>query len=369
MNMINLAKNIRAYRKERKLTQEQLAEVLGVTLGAVSKWELGASIPDLTLIIEMAGFFETSIDVLIGYQWHSDSISQIIERMRQLRNEKKFDDASLEAEKALQKYPNHFEITYQSAIQYMLRGMESECRKSSQRALELFERALELIGQNTDHSINEWTLRNHIADVYVFLGQYDEAIKRMKENNVEGLNNGHIGFTIATALHQPDEALGYLSDALIDHLMRLFRLIMGYAEAYGDQKNPDAARDSLLWMHSILQGLKQPGLNTYLNKADAQLLTVCAIIEAQQQQMDRARGYLSQAIMEARQFDQRPDYGFSSMRFYHSKKDHTAFDSFGKTAMDGIRRMISEHEAEKDSLLEIMDDLTNSKAIIKESSS
>ena len=42
-----LAENIRRYRKDRSLTQEQLAEVLGVTTGAVYKWEAKLSVPDL----------------------------------------------------------------------------------------------------------------------------------------------------------------------------------------------------------------------------------------------------------------------------------------------------------------------------------
>ena len=36
---MRLSENIKKYRKERKMTQEQLAEVLGVTVGAVYKWE------------------------------------------------------------------------------------------------------------------------------------------------------------------------------------------------------------------------------------------------------------------------------------------------------------------------------------------
>ncbi|MBQ6215744.1 MAG: helix-turn-helix transcriptional regulator, partial [Erysipelotrichaceae bacterium] len=42
-----LAENIRAFRKERSLTQEQLAEALGVTAGAVYKWEAKLSTPEL----------------------------------------------------------------------------------------------------------------------------------------------------------------------------------------------------------------------------------------------------------------------------------------------------------------------------------
>ena len=41
---IRISENIRSFRKERGLTQEQLAEVFGVTVGAVSKWESGGSL-------------------------------------------------------------------------------------------------------------------------------------------------------------------------------------------------------------------------------------------------------------------------------------------------------------------------------------
>lgn len=61
-----LADNIRALRKQRSLTQEQLAEVLGVTVGAVYKWEAKLSQPELTMIMIMADFFDTSVDVLLG---------------------------------------------------------------------------------------------------------------------------------------------------------------------------------------------------------------------------------------------------------------------------------------------------------------
>ena len=61
-----LAENIRVFRKERGLTQEQLAEVLGVTVGAVYKWEAKLSLPELSLIMELADFFDLSVDALLA---------------------------------------------------------------------------------------------------------------------------------------------------------------------------------------------------------------------------------------------------------------------------------------------------------------
>ena len=50
----NIAENIKTFRKERNLTQEQLAEAMGVTTGAVHKWEAGLSTPELSMVISRA---------------------------------------------------------------------------------------------------------------------------------------------------------------------------------------------------------------------------------------------------------------------------------------------------------------------------
>lgn len=127
---IRIATNIRTFRKERKLTQEQLAESLGVTVGAVSKWESGQSVPDILLIVEMAAFFETSVDVLLGYQMYKDTVEETVERIRELRNAKRFDEAATEAERALLKYPNNFELAFRCAVTYSLKGVEEKSDKA-----------------------------------------------------------------------------------------------------------------------------------------------------------------------------------------------------------------------------------------------
>ncbi len=64
---MKLGENIRLYRTELGLTQEQLGEMVGVSAQAVSKWESDSSLPDTALLPAIAGALQTSIDSLYGY--------------------------------------------------------------------------------------------------------------------------------------------------------------------------------------------------------------------------------------------------------------------------------------------------------------
>jgi transcriptional regulator with XRE-family HTH domain len=67
MNELNISKCIIRKRKEKGITQEELAEYIGVSKAAVSKWESGQSYPDISLLPELAAFFNVSVDELLGY--------------------------------------------------------------------------------------------------------------------------------------------------------------------------------------------------------------------------------------------------------------------------------------------------------------
>ena len=63
---LNLGNQIRINRRRMNLTQEQLAEKFGTSPQAVSRWEIGATYPDIEMLPLIASFFETSVDALLG---------------------------------------------------------------------------------------------------------------------------------------------------------------------------------------------------------------------------------------------------------------------------------------------------------------
>ena len=63
---LTIGENIKVIRKSKDITQEQLAEMLGVSCQSVSRWELGVCYPDMELLPVLAGIFEVTIDKLLG---------------------------------------------------------------------------------------------------------------------------------------------------------------------------------------------------------------------------------------------------------------------------------------------------------------
>ena len=65
MEQENIQKFIKKLRKEKNLTQKQLADMLGVTYQAVSKWERGLNIPDISTLKEISRIFNVDMDTMI----------------------------------------------------------------------------------------------------------------------------------------------------------------------------------------------------------------------------------------------------------------------------------------------------------------
>ena len=106
---VYLGKNIKRLRLERKLTQEILAEFLGVTFQSVSNWERGESYPDITMLPEIAGFFKVSVDELLGVH-KSENEHEIVSKIAEYDNytDEKMMWQIITALKA--KYPNDFRV-------------------------------------------------------------------------------------------------------------------------------------------------------------------------------------------------------------------------------------------------------------------
>lgn len=106
MREINIASILVGKRKEKGITQDELAGYLGVSKAAISKWETGQSYPDITLLPLLAAYFNISIDDLIDYkpQMVKEDIRRLYVKLCKDFSEKPFDKVLAECEKIIKKY-------------------------------------------------------------------------------------------------------------------------------------------------------------------------------------------------------------------------------------------------------------------------
>lgn len=340
---MKLQENIKRCRKELGMTQEQLAEAVGVTVGAVSKWESGSTTPDITLLMSLADLFQTSIDALLGFELQGVGPLEQARAIKDCYGAREFEKGRVKAEKALQNFPNHFEVVYHSAMFFELLGLTREKEEAARKALGLYRRAMGLLDQNHDREISGRTIQVRMSQCYIYLEEHQKALDILRDCNEDAVNNDLIGMVLMK-MKRWDEAMQALSESLLDSVERIFRAVTGMVNCLGNCETPDhaAALELQDWLVGFQESL-YPGQACYLHKSTAALLTGCAAIAANLKDEAVCERYLCRAKETAETFDTAPSYEADKMRFYRGRSA-TSHDDFGQTAKDGILRTIGQQD-------------------------
>lgn len=336
---LHIGENIKRQRKARSMTQEQLAEALGVTVGAVYKWEKGLSMPEIATLVDLADLFEISIDYLLGYCIEKSGTDAAVKRICDLRSERRLEESAREGEKALQKYPNNFEIVFHTAQTYFLTS--EQCEKNARRCIELMERACVLFEQNPYDDLLVHDLHQSIAICYIGLKQYDKCIERLKKLNGGGSQNDMIGLVLAKFCEKPEEALPYLTAGFYGHLVSVLRGVVGFAKAYTLMERYDEVFAVLEWMVCAIKKLHDPSINSVMDKFEVFMLTLMADSMMRKGELEYAYSYLREARDQARRFDAAPEYHTGvGWKFFHGDGADVSLDDLGETAMLALEKVV-----------------------------
>lgn len=106
--LICLGENIRSLRVATGITQEQLGYEMGVSAQAVSRWENGATYPDITMLPMIADFFDVTLDELMGRgrELESNEREAFFKSVREMHSRGEIADILDAYDKMLQKHPN-----------------------------------------------------------------------------------------------------------------------------------------------------------------------------------------------------------------------------------------------------------------------
>ena len=178
--MNNIGQRIKELRKKNDLTQEKLADLLGVTYQSVSKWECGTTMPDLAMIVPLARVLHVSTDELLGMKPVEQDERKAYFDSEYFQFWKKDHEEDLEiARQAVAEYPGDYRYLYWLAsdewyVGYSIKYIGTDTEKE---LVESSIRHYEMVLENCDDT----EIRNHtlcgLVYAYKCTYRYEEAKK------------------------------------------------------------------------------------------------------------------------------------------------------------------------------------------------
>ncbi len=238
---MELGKKIKQLRFKAGLTQEQLAEKLGIGAQSVSKWENAAAMPDITMLPHLAEFFGVSIDDLFDMTTEQ-RLNRIEKRMN--AEEELPADIFREFEDFLQAElndPKHQKRATELIAYLYWHRMNAEAQKAARYAKEAIRRAPNekscqwILGKTDNHAVWDWNVANHTKAVRF----YQELV----ENNPDAALPYMYLLDNLIADHRADEAEHWLerfcalekAHPVMKRVYRAYIALARFDETSGDQ--------------------------------------------------------------------------------------------------------------------------------------
>jgi len=167
---IYFSENIKRLRREHDLTQEAIADFLGISFQAVSKWERGESYPDIEMLPEIAVYFGISVDELLGVNraQNEQEILSIIEEYDNLTDSEAKHKIII---KAIEKYPNDFRLQLRQMSDLAFRNAIANYKKNLPKVRAIYEN----IQRNCRTDTIRICAKRYLAAYYNMLAYHEES--------------------------------------------------------------------------------------------------------------------------------------------------------------------------------------------------
>ena len=178
---ITLGENIKKLRRERQLTQEQLAEALEVSFQAVSKWENRVTYPDIEVLPVIAGYFDVTVEELLGVdvEKKEEEVQKILYQSKELRHDGKIYDDMCFLRDKVKEYPNSSTLLYELSLSVFIYYFGSEDRRFDEdQRRKAGEEVVELCKKAVRYSKDEaFAIRckRQMAVTYRYMGEKERA--------------------------------------------------------------------------------------------------------------------------------------------------------------------------------------------------
>ncbi|MGN0153216.1 MAG: helix-turn-helix domain-containing protein [Lachnospiraceae bacterium] len=176
--MLRISENIMYLRKQKGITQDELASFLGVTKASVSKWENGQSMPDIILLPEIATYFDITVDELLGYepQLSKEQIQKVYRELGENFAQLPFEEAFAKSEALVKKYYSCYLFLLQICVLWLNHYMLAEEKERQEEILDKLQKLCNHILENCTNAEICSDVLGVRASVDLLCGRPQEAI-------------------------------------------------------------------------------------------------------------------------------------------------------------------------------------------------
>ncbi len=239
MDKLNIAKNIVRLRHEKKITQEWLADFIGVTKASVSKWETGQSMPDVATLPRLAAFFDVTVDELIGYvpQLSKEQIHKLYQEFARKFADDPFEEVMAETRIYVKKYYSCYPFLFQVCVLWLNHFALAKGRQRQTEILVSITQLCEHIKENCrDVRISDDVIVLQ-AMVHLQLGRTKEVVDALEEMTRPDRLMGQSGIVLMQAYRmagESDKAESLMQISMYNALLSLVGAAAEYISAHID---------------------------------------------------------------------------------------------------------------------------------------
>lgn len=247
MERLQIGEIIQNLRRRNKITQEQLANHVGVSTAAVSKWENKSSYPDIVILPKLARFFNVTIDELMDYKINltNEDVSKILLECEVLIDDGKLEEAIELSEEYIKKYPSSYLLKSKLIQVYdmytILVNDENRLMDIHMRSIEILK---DIVENSNDINLNETSLFM-LSSKYMFLNELDKAEEYLMKIHVPDVDPNTILPSIYFEQGKVVEGRRMLQNNLLKSFAQMYSSCSILAATYcdyreeSDEKNLD----------------------------------------------------------------------------------------------------------------------------------
>ena len=249
-----LGDKLYSLRKNRKISQEEFAEILNTSRQNISKWERNESKPDIDKLIIIARLFNVSVDYLLSYEINFSNVDNFLNKLKECCKKNEFIIDINDIRLWCSKYTNNFELHVYSAEYLLVAYIDNNNAEYLDLALSCINKAIMLFSPEYNDNITLNDLHKGVINIYIMQQKYEQAKEYLLKNNVYSCNE--LLAKCNLALKNYDDALEVSSNIYLKSVSDIINALFIERMVLLKKNKIQDAYELVNWIMSFIKSIK-----------------------------------------------------------------------------------------------------------------